>query len=66
VIVAPIGFPCEQVETLYDLDLLAARRVAEAGLGYTRLPTPQDDPALTHALARAVYTALEKHAMGSK
>jgi ferrochelatase len=58
VIVAPVGFPCEQVETLYDLDVLLAQRVAAAGLGYTRLPTPQDDPALIRALATAVEKRL--------
>jgi len=54
VVLAPIGFPCEQVETLYDLDVLAAERLAASGLSYTRLRTPQDDPALIAALAAAV------------
>jgi ferrochelatase len=54
VVLAPIGFPCEQVETLYDLDVLVAQQLAASGLSYTRLPTPQDDPALVGALAAAV------------
>jgi ferrochelatase len=54
VVLAPIGFPCEQVETLYDLDVLVAEQLATSGLSYTRLPTPQNDPALIGALSAAV------------
>ncbi len=52
--VAPIGFVCDHVEVLYDLDLLHRRQAEELGLAWERLPMPNADPLLIEALASAV------------
>lgn len=39
-VVAPIGFFSENVETLYDLDISLRKKVVEKGFCYTRLPMP--------------------------
>ncbi len=58
VIVAPIGFPAEHVETLYDLDIEAARQARELGLDWQRVPALDDDPGLVQALAAVARRAL--------
>jgi ferrochelatase len=51
VIVVPIGFLSDHVETLYDLDI-EARGVAERlGLAFTRVPALNDDAGLIEAMA---------------
>ena len=39
VVVAPIGFICDHVEVLYDLDIEARQVAAEVGIGFSRVPT---------------------------
>lgn len=54
VVVVPIGFVCDHVEVLYDLDV-AARAVAEAcGLGFHRAGAANDHPAFVALLADLV------------
>ncbi len=56
--VAPIGFPTDHVEVLYDLDV-EARALCEArGLGYARAATPNAHPLLIDALEGAARAAL--------
>jgi ferrochelatase len=51
VVVAPIGFVCDHVEVLYDLDV-EARAVAEArGIVFHRAATVSDHPAFVAMLA---------------
>lgn len=45
VVLAPIGFLCDHVEVLYDLDKEAREAAGEAGLGYFRAPTVGTHPA---------------------
>jgi ferrochelatase len=54
VVVAPIGFLCDHVEVLYDLDVEAKQRADELGLGFHRVPTLGTHPAFIAALADAV------------
>lgn len=35
----PIGFTCDHMEVVYDLDVQARQRAAELGVGYIRVPT---------------------------
>jgi len=56
--VAAIGFVCDHVEVLYDLDILHRRQAEALGLTWDRLPMPNDDPLLIEALASAVGKAL--------
>ena len=58
VVVVPIGFVCDHVEVLYDLDV-EARQVAEAlGLGFHRATAANDHPAFVAMLADLVKVGL--------
>ncbi len=60
VLVVPISFLTEHVETLFELDMLIRDQAIAAGIkGYHRVPAPQDDPELIGALAELVRGALE-------
>lgn len=54
VIVAPIGFVCDHVEVLYDLDVEARRVAEEAGLRLHRAAAANDHPAFIEMLADLV------------
>lgn len=58
VVVAPIGFMSEHVETLYDLDIEARARANELGLAFERVPALNAAPALVDALAASARRAL--------
>jgi protoporphyrin/coproporphyrin ferrochelatase len=54
VVVVPVGFVCDHVEVLYDLDV-EARQVAEAaGVGFHRAGAPNDHPDFIAMLADLV------------
>ena len=54
VVVVPIGFVCDHVEILYDLDV-EARAVADScGLGFHRAAAANDHPAFVAMLADLV------------
>jgi ferrochelatase len=59
VLVAPIGFLCDHVEVLYDLDVEAAATAREAGLAFHRAPALNDHPLFLTALADTVRAALD-------
>jgi ferrochelatase len=53
-VVVPIGFVCDHVEVLYDLDI-EARQVADAaGINFVRASTVNDHPAFIRMLAEVV------------
>ncbi|MCP9455051.1 MAG: ferrochelatase [Nitrospira sp.] len=56
VIVAPIGFICDHVETLYDLDIELKQRATRLGMRLERMPMLNDQPALVEVLADLVMT----------
>ena len=56
-VVIPIGFVCDHVEVLYDLDVEARERAAAAGITLHRAPAVNDHPAFIGALADIVSTA---------
>jgi protoporphyrin/coproporphyrin ferrochelatase len=51
VVVVPIGFVCDHVEVLYDLDVEARAAAREAGLRLHRAQTANDHPAFIAMLA---------------
>ena len=51
VVVAPVGFLADHVETLYDLDVEAAAQARTLGLDFARVPALGDGPALADALS---------------
>ncbi len=54
VVVAPIGFMTDHMETLYDLDIVAAGKALDADLEFMRAEAPNDHPSLIEAIARSV------------
>jgi len=54
VVVAPIGFVCDHVEVLYDLDIEAQQVADEAGINFVRASTVNDHPAFIRMLADVV------------
>jgi ferrochelatase len=62
VVLAPIGFLTEHVETLYDLDIEAARLAESLELGFHRVPALNTAPGLIAtlaAVARETLTGIE-------
>jgi ferrochelatase len=43
-VLCPIGFVCDHIEVLYDLDREAAQVAADLGLAMTRAQTVNDSP----------------------
>ncbi len=58
VVVAPIGFVCDHVEVLYDLDVEAREIAAACGVGFHRATTVADHPAFIAMLAELVRESL--------
>jgi ferrochelatase len=54
VVVMPIGFVCNHVEVLYDLDVEARATAASLGLGFARASTANDHPLFARMLADVV------------
>lgn len=53
-VVVPIGFLCDHVEVLYDLDVEAARIAREFGVRFERAPTVGDHPLFVEMMASIV------------
>jgi ferrochelatase len=59
VLVVPISFVSEHIETLYELDILYKKVAAEAGVeNFRRVPALNSDPAFIRALADIVEATL--------
>jgi ferrochelatase len=56
-VIAPIGFLSDHVETLYDLDIEARGWAGELGLEFCRVPALNTAPSLISALDKAVRRA---------
>ncbi len=56
--VCPIAFATDHLETLYDLDIVLAGKVLEAGLEFSRAPVPNDDSILIDGIAGEVEPLL--------
>jgi ferrochelatase len=54
IVVVPIGFVCDHVEVLYDLDVEARQIADAAGVGFTRAETVNDHPSFIRMLAALV------------
>jgi len=53
-VVVPIGFLCDHVEVLYDLDIEAAQIAREAGIRMERAPTVGDHPLFIEMMASII------------
>jgi ferrochelatase len=58
VVAVPIGFVCDNIEVLYDLDVQVARTAKEVNLAFLRAETVGDDPIFIEGLAHAVSTVI--------
>ena len=59
VLVVPISFVSEHIETLYELDILYKHVAEDAGVkNFRRVPAMNSDPAFINALAEIVESAL--------
>ncbi|MFQ5666346.1 MAG: ferrochelatase [Candidatus Binatia bacterium] len=58
VVVVPVGFVCDHVEVLYDLDVEARRVAGERGVNFLRAATVNDHPAFIRMLADVVRRRL--------
>ena len=64
VVVSPIGFLAEHVETLYDLDIEAKALAEGRGLRFQRAPALNADPGLVSAMAAVAERALREDRAG--
>jgi protoporphyrin/coproporphyrin ferrochelatase len=58
VLVVPVGFVSDNVETLYDLDILLKDQIEGLGMEYRRADPPNDSPQFIKALADVVVQYL--------
>ena len=58
VVIAPIGFVCDHVEVLYDVDVVFREFAGEQGLKLWRPESLNVSPALIAALAKLASTRL--------
>ncbi len=59
-IVAPIGFVCDHVEVLYDLDIEAKKIAADLGIELIRAACPNDHPTFIRMIAEVVAHKLQR------
>jgi ferrochelatase len=57
-VIVPIGFLCDHVEVLYDLDIEAAQIAREAGVTMVRAATVSDHPKFIELMAKLVRARL--------
>ena len=60
-VLCPIGFVCDHIEVLYDLDHEAAGVCAELGLAMTRAESVNDDPLFLDMMADVVTKAINRY-----
>jgi len=64
VVLSPIGFLCDHVEVLYDLDVEAAQVCREIDLPMARASAVNDHPAFIDTLADAVLAVCDRYGHG--
>jgi ferrochelatase len=63
-VICPIGFVCDHIEVLYDLDREAADVCREIGLEMTRAEAVNDDPRFLDMMADVVLTTVRRYERG--
>jgi ferrochelatase len=63
-VLCPLGFVCDHIEVLYDLDHEAAAAAAEVGLPLARAEAANDDPLFLDMLADVVGATLARYRTG--
>jgi ferrochelatase len=57
-LVAPIGFVCDHVEILFDIDIEAKQIAAECGIHLERIESMNSKPLFIEAVADAIVEKL--------
>jgi ferrochelatase len=63
-VLCPIGFVCDHIEVLYDLDREAADAAREVGLEMTRAAAVNDDPRFLDMMADVVMQTIRRYERG--
>ena len=63
-IVCPVGFVCDHIEVLYDLDREAAEACGEVGLPMARAEAVNDDPLFLDMMADVVLRTIRRYEHG--
>ncbi len=63
-IICPVGFVCDHIEVLYDLDREAAEVCAELGLPMARAEAVNDDPLFLDMMADVVLRTIHRYEHG--
>jgi protoporphyrin/coproporphyrin ferrochelatase len=63
-VLCPIGFVCDHIEVLYDLDREAAEVARSVGLPLARAEAVNDDPRFLDMMADVVITTVRRYATG--
>lgn len=58
VLVVPLGFVSDHLETLYDLDIVLRKKALDLGLNFKRAPSLNDSPQFIEALTEIIVTSL--------
>lgn len=64
VVICPIGFVCDHIEVLYDLDRQAAEVCREVGLEMARAEAVNDDPRFLDMMADVVLKTIRRYERG--
>jgi ferrochelatase len=66
VLAAPVGFVCDHLEILWDLDVEAREKAVELGLDFARIESLNADPPFVRGLADLVRKAsMERERIGA-
>ena len=61
VMIVPVGFWCDNVEVLFDLDIEAKQAAAEKGLNFWRVPTVGKNPAFAAMFTEMIKSQLKEN-----
>jgi ferrochelatase len=64
VVVCPVGFVCDHIEVLYDLDTEAAQVCRDIGLPMVRATAVNDDPRFLDMMADVVLATVRRYERG--
>ena len=63
-VLCPIGFVCDHIEVLYDLDVEAAERCREINVSMTRAATVNDHPRFLDMMAEVILDVWKRYERG--
>jgi ferrochelatase len=63
-VLSPIGFVCDHIEVLYDLDVEAAAVCRDIGLPMVRAKAVNDHPRFADAMVETVMQTVDRYSTG--